>query len=192
MDDAARVKQLEAELRQAREEIGAWRQREFALLGDVERQTQARVEAQEQQAATAEILRVIASSPTDLQRVLDAIVESANHLGEADVTSILQVEGSRLRIVAATQPEYVGGTQSFGRGSVSGRAMLDRVTIHAYESEPEYRAKYPDSQLHKHGCRWQLVIPLLREGTPLGNLVVHRRERRLFTERQVKTSGDVR
>jgi two-component system, NtrC family, sensor kinase len=75
VDDAARVAQLEAELRQSRAENAALR---------------------EEQTATAEVLRVIASSPTDLRRVLQTVVESAARLGEADTITVHQVEGNQL------------------------------------------------------------------------------------------------
>jgi two-component system NtrC family sensor kinase len=147
--------------------------------------SQREAEGLAREAAMREILRVIASSPTELQAVLDTVVESAARLGEADLAAVLRVEGSSLRRVASTMRELVGVTQPFGRGSINGQAILDRRTIHAFEPEAEYRAKYPDSRMHEFGFQSQLVTPLLREGVPIGTLVVARKERRPFSERQI-------
>ena len=94
---------------------------------------------------------MIASSPANLQVVLDTVVESAARLGEADMAAILRVEGSRQRCVACTMRELVGVTQPFGRGSVNGQAILDCGTIHTFDPEPEFRAKYPDSRMDEFG-----------------------------------------
>src|SRR5688572_219835 len=61
-------------------------------------------EAQEQQTATSEILRVIANSPTDLQSVLDAIVESTAHVCSAEDASVRLVDGDLLRLMAHVGP----------------------------------------------------------------------------------------
>src|SRR3712207_3073680 len=80
--------------------LAAARQREAALVAEL-------AESREQQVATAEVLRVIASSPTDLAAVLDSIVRSAARLTGADNATILQEEGNVLRRVAALIPERI-------------------------------------------------------------------------------------
>src|SRR5262245_31915493 len=86
-------------------------------------------EAREQQAATAEILRVISSSPTDQQRVFADIAASAARLCDAHDATIFQVNGDGLRIVAHSGPIAPGGTLPLTRSIVTGCAVLDRRPI---------------------------------------------------------------
>src|SRR4030095_14583214 len=92
-------------------------------------------EALEQQTATSEILGVIASSPTHLQPVLDVVAENAARVCGADDATIRLVEGNMLRRVA--HQGHIPGTQvselTINRGSVNGRAVLDRQLIHIKE-----------------------------------------------------------
>jgi hypothetical protein len=83
-------------------------------------------EALEQQAATAEILRVISSSPTDLQRVFVVVAASATRLCDASDATIHQVDGAVLRLVAHHGPIPVPGSLPMTRGVLAGRAVLDR------------------------------------------------------------------
>jgi len=158
-DHAARIQQLEAALTDARE----------------------------QQIATAEVLRVIASSPTDLTTVLDSIIQSAAQLTNADFATILQVDGTGLRVMASSAPEEipVGYLQPVG-DSVSGRVLLDGVTIHEFSSAREHLAKYPNSRMIETGYQVQLVTPLLRQRVPIGTLNVARRDWMPFTDRQIE------
>src|SRR5262249_11504306 len=93
-------------------------------------------EALEQQTATSEILRVIASSPTDLQPVLDALVASARRLCRAADTFLLLVERDQLRTVAGGPGEATGNlanpglSYSINRGWVTGRAVVDMQAVH--------------------------------------------------------------
>src|SRR5262245_19615105 len=158
-----------------------------------------RSEATEQQTATSEILRVIASSPTDLQPVLDAVAQSAARLCESVDAQIWRVEGDMQRKVAsygAVSPiTAVGEARSISRGSTSGRAILDRQTIHTHDIWAEREEDWADiwHAAHRLGIRAGLVVPLLREGIPIGAIVIRRMEVRPFTDKQIallKTFAD--
>ena len=157
------------------------------LFEELERRNRELGEALEQQTATAEVLRVIASSPTDLQGVLDSIIRSAAQLTDADFSTIVQAEGHALHVMASLAPEEtrVGDVLPFD-GSVSSRVLLDGVTIHEFSPAAEQLAKYPDSRAIARGYQVQLVTPLIRRGTPIGTLNVGRRARVPFTDRQIE------
>src|SRR5713101_2277825 len=142
-----------------------------------------------QQTATAEILRVISSSPTDIQPVLDAVAENAARLCDAEDVSIVEADGGVFRVVAfrgASRLRDFGGTP-VNRGSVAGRAMLDGQLIHVHDITGESGAEFPVSKASAphYGHRTMLATPLLREGSPIGVIFVRRTEVRPFSERQI-------
>ena len=143
-------------------------------------------EAREQQTATAEILRVISSSPTDLQRVFAGIATSAARLCDAYDTVIRLVDDEVLRLVAHHGPIPTTPVGPLGRGAVPGRAALDRQTIHIGDLQAE-TGEYPEGseRARRLGFRTILAVPLIRAGDAIGVIVVRRAEVRPFTDRQI-------
>jgi GAF domain-containing protein len=145
-------------------------------------------EALEQQTATAEILRVISSSPTDIQPVLDAVAQAATRLCDAYDAWVGPLDGDVLRVAAhyGSIAVPVGEVVPAIRGTVTGRSVIDRRTVHVADLQ-EAVDEYPEgSELAQRlGFRTALSVPLLREGVPIGVIHIRRNEVRPFTDREV-------
>ena len=149
-------------------------------------------ESLEQQTATSEILGVIASSPTDIQPVLDAVAESAARLCEAADAQISLVDGSGYRLVASHGSIPVqrrDEVRPMSRGRFVGRAIIDRETIHIDDiSTPDAQAEFAESLAFAKsvGIRTALATPLLREGSAIGAILIRRMEVRPVTDKQIE------
>ena len=160
------------------------------LFNELDTRNRQLTEALEQQTATSEILRVIASSPTDIQPVLDVVAENAARLCEALNALIYRVVGEGLQLVA--RHGFVPAPSGFlpvSRGLPTGRAVVDRQTIHVHDLAAE-RTELPESQSlafqQLTGTRTILATPLLREGLPIGVITIRRQEIRPFTDKQIE------
>jgi hypothetical protein len=147
-------------------------------------------EAREQQTATGEILRVIASSPTDIQPVLDAVAESASRFCQSYDVSIFRVDGDALRLAAHHGPIPQGAVGDtlvpLIRGTAGGRSVLDRQTIHIVDLQNEVDEFPAGSALaRRFGHRTIVTVPLLREGVAMGVIQLRRAEVPPFTEKQI-------
>ena len=150
-------------------------------------------EALEQQTATAEILRVISSSPTDLQPVMNAIAENAGRVCAAADAVIYRVEGDSLRIVAtygSIPKPVIGSAESLrpiARDWVTGRAVVDRETVHVPDLANATDGEFPLGRAiaRRFGHRTTLATPLMREGVPVGAILIRRTEVRPFSEKQI-------
>jgi two-component system, NtrC family, sensor kinase len=157
---------------------------------EVARLTRELNEALEQQSATSEILRVIASSPTEVQSVLDAIATTAARLLDVPDAYIMRVEGQLLRAVArhGTSPLWaIGTTQAINRDWVTGRAVVDRKTVHVRDLQAA-QSEFPEGAAYakQYGHRTTLATPLLREGNPIGAFLIRRNHVKPFTNRQIE------
>jgi GAF domain-containing protein len=166
------------------------------LFNELQERNRDLTEALEQQTATSDILRVIASSPTDIQPVLDAVAESAARLCEAADAIIYRVDGEALRRVAVHGSMPVPSVQlTISRGFPSGRAIIERQTIHIDDMLTQLATEFPDAkELHQQsGTRTALATPLLRKSAPIGVIFIRRQYVRPFSEKQIallKTFAD--
>jgi signal transduction histidine kinase len=145
-------------------------------------------ESLEQQTATSEVLRVISSSPTELQPVLDALVKTASMLCAADDVAILRLQGDGLAVVAHHGPILAPrGYVVPVRGSVTGRCLMERGPVHVADLQAETEA-YPEGSAvaRELGHRTILAVPLLRERVPLGAINLRRDKVELFTDKQIE------
>ncbi len=145
----------------------------------------------QQQTASGDVLNLISRSTFDLQGVLDTLIELAVRLCDADLAAMHRLQGENYRAIATyggppTHRELAGGVPfEAGRGSVIGRSVLERRPVHVADvlAEPDYMLK--DAQ-QKIGYRTVLGVPLLREGNPIGVIVLMRYTVRPFTEKQIE------
>ena len=142
-------------------------------------------EALEHQAATTAILGIIARSGSDAQSVLNAVCQSAVRLCEAYNSAIWRPDGDRLVLVAHEGPIAVESLPLI-RGTVAGRSVLDRQTIHIADIQTQAN-EFPETSANarRWGFHSVLQIPLMREGIAIGTIALRRTAAQLFTERQV-------
>ena len=168
------------------------------LFKELQERNRDLTETLEQQTATGEVLRVIASSPTELQPVLEVVAENAARLCDSSDAQIFRLEGELTRKVASygvtSAVLAVGETRPVSRNTASGRAILDRQPVIIQNSQTD--AGMADSLIAnsvRQGIRTALAVPLLREGVPIGSIVIRRTESRPFSDKQIallKTFAD--
>src|SRR5262249_18757615 len=158
-DDGARVCYLEKRLAEA--------------MGQLQTRNRELAESQEQQTATAEILRIISRSPADVRPVLEAVAENAARLCESFDSSIFRRDGARLFLVAHHGPIPFGRVGEFAipltQGSLVGRSIIEHRAVHVTDLQTETE-EFPlgAATARQFGYRTSLAVPLLRESAEIG------------------------
>jgi GAF domain-containing protein len=153
-------------------------------------------EALERQTATSEVLKTISRAPFELQPILDTLVQNAARLTAADNADLVSFSGGVLRDVARvgeTSEEYrrviadqMGGIGYVpGRGTLVGRTLLERRPVHIVDVLEDAEYQWHEAQ-QAASYRTLLGVPLMRQGEPIGAIVVWRREVKAFTDKQIE------
>jgi two-component system, NtrC family, sensor kinase len=158
------------------------------LFDEVQTKTHDLEETLIHQTGSANILKVIASSPTDVGPVLTAIVESACGICEAEDAHVALTDGDELVFQARHgSVPVVWKRQPINRRWVTGRAAVDRKPVHMHDYLSPEGDEFPDGReiARQDGARTMLAVPLMREGECIGVIALRRLEVRPFSEKQI-------
>jgi signal transduction histidine kinase len=152
------------------------------------------IEALDQQAATSEILRVISSSPTNVQPVFEAIGESAVRLMGAAMASVYEFDGTLVHLrtlTPSTWPHAEELRRQYPKPPdaklAAGRVILERAILHLADLQTDLGTPSVTRQIaERMGLKGVLWVPMLREGTPIGVIGAVRAEAGLFSDKQVR------
>jgi signal transduction histidine kinase/putative methionine-R-sulfoxide reductase with GAF domain len=158
------------------------------LFDEVQAKTRDLSEALTYQTGSGNILKVIASSPTDVGPVLKAIAESACELCDAYDAVVRLKKGDELQIGAHHGPIPIDAAKwRISRNWTAGRAVLDKKPVHLHDIQSAEGDEFPEAQrrAHEQGQHTILSVPLLREGESIGAIVLRRKEIHPFSDKQI-------
>jgi signal transduction histidine kinase len=166
------------------------------LLNELRQRTTDLAESLEQQTATSEVLRVISSSPGELEPVFQNLLSNARRLCAADFGLMFQYDGSSFQLMAqlGADPDFVGYLQRGpfrpGPETLTGRVLRARgpVQIEDFAKSKGYLDRDPLAVMavERGGIRTNIGVPMLRENELIGVISLYRQEVRLFTDKQIE------
>ena len=152
-------------------------------------------EALEHQTATADILKVISSSPTDVQPVLDTVAERSRLLCRAEYSTVWMERGGVLHPMS-TNADFSGvdplqdrkAVLPINAASMTGRAFVERRCVHIEDVVPLLDTEYPEMRTFQQsfGFRSTLAVPMLRHGVPVGVIALFRNAVEPFSPAAIK------
>jgi signal transduction histidine kinase len=170
------------------------------LLDQVQARTRDLSEALERQTATSEVLRVISSSPGELQPVFQSILANATRICAAQIGNLHLCEGDALRIVAmhGSPPEWTEYRRENpvlrpGPHTGLGRVMRTKQTVHIEDVMTDQAAANDPLRVafaKLVGARTFLAVPMLRDGGLVGMIVIYRLQVCPFTDKQIELVTD--
>jgi signal transduction histidine kinase len=168
------------------------------LLKELRQRTDDLSESLEQQTATSEVLRVISSSPGELEPVFQAMLENATRICEATFGNLFLREEDGFRAVAVHgEPTYAEGMQREPLIVLRDHPgiPLDRVArtndilhIHDLTAEPTYKTgdRRMIALIDSARARTMLLVPMVKEKALIGAIVIYRQEVRPFSDKQIE------
>jgi GAF domain-containing protein len=160
------------------------------LLNELRQRTDDLTESLEQQTATADVLRIISSSPGELEPVFQAMLKNATRICEAELGVLYRFDGGAFHFAAevGAPPEYVEFNRQRGPFHPTPGGQLERVmlTKSVSHTADEANSAIPGIAARLAGARTQIIVPMLKENELVGAIIIYRQEVRPFTDKQIE------
>ena len=163
------------------------------LFDEVQARTRDLSESLEQQTATSEVLKVVSSSPGNLEPVFDAMLQNAVRICGAKFGNLMLREGDAFRVGAThgapqAYVDYLHNNQMFRTNP--GLAQLVKTKEHYHlvdiAAAPTFGDELREATVHLAGARTLIGVPMLKDDIVIGAIIIYRQEVRPFTNKQIE------